>query len=97
MPVRSTRHVARTNEIDSAIAYIASHPAPLSDQSLAAAAEKTAHGLDGSWLGNERPRYNEKRDKALVDLNFISGAATTWFTPPRSTRKPACGSRAASA
>ena len=63
---------ARTNEIDSAIAYIALHPAPLQDANLVSAAEKTARALDGSWLGNEHPRYNEKRDKALVDLNFVS-------------------------
>ena len=64
---------ARSNEIASAIAYIATRPAPLQDRNLVAAAEKSARALDGSWLGNERPRYNQKGDKALVDLNFISG------------------------
>src|SRR5208283_1259959 len=60
----------RTNEIDSALAYIASNPKPLSDHSLTTAAEKTAQALgNGFWMGNEQPRYNEKRDKAHVDMN----------------------------
>ena len=66
----------RTKEIDSAIAYINSHPAPLSDRNLVTAATRAAQGLDsGSWLGNEKPRYNLKGDKALVDLNFIANGS----------------------
>jgi hypothetical protein len=64
----------RTNEIDAAIAYIGTHPGPLEGRTAAAAAQKAAQALgEGSWLGNEPPRYNDKGDKALVDCNFIVG------------------------
>lgn len=65
-----------TNEIDAAVAYINSHPAPLADRDPAAAAAKTAQALgDGLWMGNEPPRYNLKRDKALVDLNLLANGS----------------------
>ncbi len=63
----------RTRQIDSAIAYINQHPPPLADRDLAKAATKAAQALDsGAWLGNDKPRFNLKGDKALVDFNFIA-------------------------
>jgi hypothetical protein len=64
----------RVTEVDAGIAYINTHPAALTDASLSGAAEKTARGVsEGFWLGNEEPRYNEQRDKALVDINYVFG------------------------
>jgi hypothetical protein len=66
----------RSNEVDQAIAYIASKPAPLTASSAAAAAEKLAQALGaGTWMGNEQPRYDDQHDAALVDCNFLAGGA----------------------
>jgi hypothetical protein len=67
---------ARTNEVDTAIAYINTQPAPLTGKNAAAAAEKLAQALNaGTWMGNEPPRYDDVRDAALVDCNFLAGGS----------------------
>jgi hypothetical protein len=64
----------RTNEVDKAISYINSRPQPLTGKDANAAAEKLAQALDaGTGMGNEPPRYNDQRDAALVDCNFLVG------------------------
>ena len=65
---------SRTNEVDRAISYINSRPQPLTGKDANAAAEKLAQVLDsGTGMGNEPPRYNDQRDAALVDCNFLVG------------------------
>jgi hypothetical protein len=64
----------RSNEVNSAIAYIASQPPPLTGTSADSAAEKLAQALDaGTWMGNEQPRFDDQRDAALVDCDFLAG------------------------
>jgi hypothetical protein len=66
----------RTNEVDQAIAYITSKPAPLTANSVAGAAEILAQALGaGTWMGNEQPRFDDQHDAALVDCNFLVGGA----------------------
>lgn len=67
---------ARTNQVDAAIAYINTRPAQLTGRDAAAAAEKLAQALDaGTWMGNEPPRFDDLRDAALVDCNFLVGGS----------------------
>lgn len=67
---------ARTNEVDAAVAYINGQPVPLTGKNAVAAAEKLAQALNvGTWMGNERPRYDDLRDAALVDCNFLVGGS----------------------
>ena len=62
----------RTNEVDRAISYINSQPQPLTGKDASGAAEKLAQALGaGTWMGNEQPRYDDQRDAALVDCNFL--------------------------
>jgi hypothetical protein len=62
----------RTNEVDQAVAYINSQPGPLTGKDAGSAAEKLAQALGtGTWMGNEPPRYDDLRDAALVDCNFL--------------------------
>jgi len=64
----------RTNEVDQAILYIHSQPGPLTGKDANSAAEKLAQALgSGAWMGNEQPRYDDQRDAALVDCNFLLG------------------------
>jgi hypothetical protein len=64
----------RTNEVDQAISYINSQPGPLTGKDANSAAEKLAQALGaGTWMGNEQPRYDDQRDAALVDCNFLLG------------------------
>jgi hypothetical protein len=64
----------RTNEIDSAISYISSKPAPATGKDAATAAERLAQALGtGTWMGNEQPRYDDRHEAALVDCNFLQG------------------------
>jgi hypothetical protein len=63
---------SRTNEVDRAISYINSQPQPLTGRDAHNAAEKLAQALGaGTWMGNEPPRYNDQRDAALVDCDFL--------------------------
>jgi hypothetical protein len=64
----------RSNEVDRAIAYLATQPAPLMGSTAEAAAEKLARALSAdTWMGNEEPRFDEERDAALVDCDFLVG------------------------
>jgi hypothetical protein len=71
----------RTNEIDEAIAYINSSPPPLEDRDLTTAAIKvaTALKLPGLW-SNQPPQFNEERDMALVDYEFVTGRQMMVYT-----------------
>ena len=66
----------RSNEVDQAVAYINSQPGPLSAKDATSAAEKLTQSLDaGTWMGNEPPRYDNQRQAALVDCNFLAGGS----------------------
>jgi hypothetical protein len=67
---------ARTNEVDAAVAYISTQPAPLTGKDAATAAERLAQALNvGTWMGNEPPRFDDLHDAALVDCNFLAGGS----------------------
>jgi hypothetical protein len=74
-PVRATL-IAR------ALDYIKSNPrAVLADTDLEALARRVAQALNiGTWEGNHPPRFNEGRDKALVDLTFQTGSDYLVYT-----------------
>jgi hypothetical protein len=68
------KNLYRKKAIQRAIQYIESKPPPLEDEDLVTAARKVAETLQiGKWQGNRAPRFNEKRDKALIDCEFIAG------------------------
>jgi hypothetical protein len=61
-------------EIDGALAYIQSHPAPLEGPNLEEVAARLAQAIQiGNGRGNEKPRFNEDGDKALVRVTFQAG------------------------
>jgi hypothetical protein len=56
-----------------AIAYIDSHPAPLEDADLNRLASRVAQAVKiGQWVKNDPPRYNARRDRALVNSLFTA-------------------------
>jgi hypothetical protein len=58
----------------SAIAYIDSEPIPLANRDLNLLGKNTASVISsGKWTGNDKPRINKMRDKARIDMNFLSG------------------------
>jgi len=63
-----------------AIAYVESKPAPLSDRNLIDLGKRVAAAVKvGNWRGNRAPEFNERRDKAFIDLDFSEGTETfTW-------------------
>ncbi|HEV1285762.1 MAG TPA: hypothetical protein VNU44_10635 [Bryobacteraceae bacterium] len=64
-------NASRANLIARALAYIQTNPAPLADQDLEKLAKRVAQAVTiGKWEGNGRPRYNQTRDRALVDISF---------------------------
>ena len=73
------KEVQKTNEmrsrsIERAVQYIQSKPVSLSDQDVVAAGKKVAEAIKvGNWQGNKDPRFNQKKDKALIDCEFIAG------------------------
>lgn len=64
----------RAKYIQSAIDYIDSAPAPLSDEDLEKAGKKVAQAIKiGKWQGNKPPQYNTQKDKALIACQFLFG------------------------
>ncbi|MBE0540658.1 MAG: hypothetical protein IH623_04645 [Verrucomicrobia bacterium] len=64
----------RADYVKYAMQYIESKPPALADKDLVAAGKRVAQAIKiGNWEGNKEPRFNENRDKALVDCEFISG------------------------
>lgn len=60
--------------VTDAINYIKSEPTSLSDKDISAAGKKVAKAITiGKWKGNLRPQYNQRKDKALVAIQFIAG------------------------
>jgi hypothetical protein len=65
---------AYVDDIQAAIKYIESGPAPLSDEDLVVAGQKVAQAIKiGKWKGNKPPQYNDEKDKALITCEFIDG------------------------
>jgi hypothetical protein len=61
----------QASRIARALEHIASSPLPLSDTNLEALAKRVAFVIGPkTWQANGSPRFNEARDKALVDLEF---------------------------
>jgi hypothetical protein len=68
------KNTGRNTSIDAALKYIESNPAPLSDGDIVAAGKTVAEAIKiGTWQKNSAPLYNEKKDKALIACEFISG------------------------
>jgi hypothetical protein len=64
----------RADSVEDAIKYIESTPASLSDEDIVIAGKRVAQAIRiGKWQGNKAPRFNEKKDKALVACEFIAG------------------------
>ncbi len=64
-------NVDRAEMIAKALAYAESDPAPLMGEDLPGLAERVALAVKiGNWEWNDPPRYNQERDKALVDFSF---------------------------
>jgi hypothetical protein len=75
------RNSMRVAMIDRALTYIHSSPRPLVGANLSALAERVADALAiGSRQGNDPPRFNLARDKALIDMKFHSGSDFLVYT-----------------
>ncbi len=64
-----------------AIAYVKSKPDPLLDRNLVELGTRVAAAAKlGEWRRNRAPEYNERRDKAFMDLEFGEGRERIIFT-----------------
>lgn len=69
---------SQVEKVQQAIKYIDSKPEPIADKNLMNAGKKLARILNvGKWQKNSKPRYNKKKDKALIDCEYITGR--DWF------------------
>lgn len=72
---------SRVEELQQAIKYIDSKPEPIADKNLVNAGKKIARILNiGKWQKNSKPRYNKKKDKALIDCEYIAGRDWLLYT-----------------
>ena len=68
------RNPDRAIFVEAAVQYIESGAPALSDADIGVAGRKVAQAIRiGKWQGNKPPRYNERKDKALVACEFMSG------------------------
>ncbi|MFN7936016.1 MAG: hypothetical protein U0R19_21985 [Bryobacteraceae bacterium] len=76
------QHNPRRRELAAeALRYVASNPRPLVDVDLTRLAERVARAVEiGEWQENGAARYNEARDKALVDCVFVAGLDRLHYT-----------------
>ena len=75
------KNTYRVELITEAINYITSNPSPISDMNLEETAKKLAQIIKvGKWKGNNKPYYNEDKDKAIVDLRFVEGRDLLIYT-----------------
>ena len=71
----------RAKSITRAVEYIHSNPPPLADEKLKALAKRVAGMIKfGNWEGNGTPRYNQAKDKALVDCRYFNGEDRLTYT-----------------
>ena len=71
----------RAKSISRALEYVDSNPAPLAGAKLEDVAARVAQAVRiGKWTGNGKPRYNQARDKALVDSVFDAGDDQLTYT-----------------
>ena len=76
-----TGNAERAKSIARALDYIHSNPPPLADENLETLAKRLAGAMRfGKWEGNGTPRYNQRRDKALVDCRYSTGEDWLTFT-----------------
>jgi hypothetical protein len=72
---------SRVEDLQRAIKYIDSEPEPIADKNLQNAGKKIARILNiGKWQKNSKPRYNKKKDKALIDCEYIAGRDWLLYT-----------------
>ena len=71
----------RAKTIAKALAHIDSGPAALVDADLEELAARLAGIVAvGAWKGNDKPRYNQAGDKALIDFHFRGGGDILVYT-----------------
>jgi hypothetical protein len=76
-----TGNAERAKSIARALDYIHSNPPPLADEKLEALAKRVAGTIKfGNWEGNGKPRYNQGKDKALVDSRYSDGVDLLIYT-----------------
>jgi hypothetical protein len=64
-----------------ALEYIRSEPSSLMASNLEELAARVAQTIKiGNWQGNEKPRYSEGNDKALINFEFSSGRDRLIYT-----------------
>jgi hypothetical protein len=74
-------NVNRAHALSEAIAYVLSNPGALQGLDLEALARRVAStNKFGKWEGNQKPRYNERRDKALVDIVYYAPGDRLTYT-----------------
>jgi hypothetical protein len=72
---------AQSKLIADALEYVKSNPPILSDADLSVLAQRVAEVIKiGNWKGNSAPRFNESKDKALVDFTFQTGMDRLIYT-----------------
>jgi hypothetical protein len=75
------RNEFRAKSIAKAIEYIETNPPPFADRDLKKLAGRVAETIKiGDWEGNEPPRYNQARDKALIDFEFRTAEDLLTYT-----------------
>lgn len=71
----------RKNMVVESLKYIDSRPLPIANSDLQNAAREMANAIRvGKWQKNGQPRFNQLRDKALVDAHFRSGRDLLIYT-----------------
>jgi hypothetical protein len=76
-----TVNTYRAKSIARALEYINSNPPPLADENLEALAKRVAGTIKfGNWEGNGTPRYNQGKDKALIDSRHFNGEDRLTYT-----------------
>jgi hypothetical protein len=74
-------NVNRVNTLAEAIAYVLSTPSALQERDLEILARTVAGTIRfGKWEGNPKPRYNERSDKALVDMMYRAPGERLTYT-----------------
>lgn len=78
---RILQEVVGNRSAEKAIAYIESAPPPLADKDLNKLGDQVAQTIKiGKWCGNKKPFFNEKGDKALIDIKFVVGRDELIYT-----------------
>jgi hypothetical protein len=75
------RNTYRAASIAKALEYVKSYPGTPAGPDLKALGARVVDVVRiGTWKGNDKPRYNQAGDKALVDMHFHSGLDALVYT-----------------